>query len=114
MTITPTNLHAGYLLDVTTVALFTNDSTATRTVITAASAHNTHTAALTFDIYIVPSGESVGAAYEIYGSEPVATLKTHKMSALVGQELDPGDVLYGKASTASKIACRISGMKIVS
>lgn len=69
--------------------------------------HNINGSAQTFNLYVVPNGQTVGNVHQIYGDKSVASKDTYiiDMEKLL---LDNGDSLYANASANSAIVTTIS------
>lgn len=69
--------------------------------------HNTDGTARTFNLYVVPNGQTIGNVHRIYGAKSVSSQDTYiiDMEKLL---LDNGDQLYANASANSAIVTTIS------
>lgn len=69
--------------------------------------HNINGSAQTFNLYVVPNGQTVGNVHKIYGTKSVSSNDTYiiDMEKLL---LDNGDSLYANASANSAIVTTIS------
>lgn len=76
-----------------TSALMYTAPALTSATIQAASATNPTAGAVAVNIFLVPVGQSVGAAYRIL-SQNVPAGATANLSAIVNHKLEPGAMLY--------------------
>lgn len=76
-----------------TSALMYTAPVLTSTSIQAAAVTNPTAGAVTVNIFLVPVGQSVGAAYRIL-SQNVAAASTANLSSIVNHKLEPGAMLY--------------------
>jgi hypothetical protein len=90
----------------TTVAtpIYTSSGSSATTVL---YFHNTDGSSQSFNLYVVPNGQSVDTVHRVYGTKPVASQDTYiiDMEKLL---LDNGDQLYANASANSAIVTTIS------
>lgn len=84
----------------------------TRVRILAASAVNDTTTAKYLSAHRVPSGGSVGDDNMIINQKTVGSRESVPLWELVGQVLEPGDVLSAVAESASQITVHVSGVSI--
>lgn len=76
-----------------TSALMYTAPALTSTAIQAASATNGTAGAVAVNVFLVPVGQSVGAAYRIL-SQTVLAGGTANLSAIVNHKLEPGAMIY--------------------
>lgn len=77
--------------------------------ISAATACNTSSTDETLDVWILPTGTAAVDSNRLIKAMNVsATQEGDGLALLVGQTMDPGDILHVRASTASAINLRIS------
>ena len=81
--------------------------------ISAATLNNTSGAAVTVDLYIVPSGGTAGAANQIASalSVPMSGSAPTIVSALIAQTIPPGGTLQAKASAGAAVSIFVSGYR---
>ena len=84
----------------------------TRVRILQASAVNDTTSTKYISFHRVPSGGSVGDATIIINQKALASRESVPLWEIVGQVLEPGDLLSAIAETASQITVHISGVEI--
>lgn len=70
---------------------------------------NTHTAAITVSVSVVPTGGTAAGSNRILSSYSVAAGDSIRLDELTGALLGPGDFISGIASTASKVAFVVTG-----
>lgn len=88
----------------------------TKTRLTEIVLTNSHTAAVTVDIYAVPSGGSYTNANRLFaGSSPYGLTLSPGETKLIGLNtvLEPGGTLQMLASVTNVIGCRASGYEVV-
>ena len=96
-----------------TGAIAYTSQTGVRTRITAASIVNTEAATTyTCNIYKIPSGGSAGASTKIINTRTLQAMETYPCPELIGQILEPGDVLDADASTTLKLNFIVSGVEL--
>jgi hypothetical protein len=84
-----------------------------REKVVAAAICNTETATpYTFNAYKVPSGGSAGASTKIINTRTVQGGETYPGYHLIGQVLEPGDILDFDASTTLKLNCIVSVVEL--
>lgn len=83
-----------------------------KTIVDKFTATNTDSGSLTLTLYIVPSGQSVGATYTILSAKSIGAGVCQDCTEMQNQILESGDQIYAKASSANKIVARSSGREI--
>jgi len=84
----------------------------TKAIIDKMSATNTDVGSQTITVYIVPSGQVVGAEYTITSAQSIGAGASVDLTEMKNQILESGDKVYAVASVASKVVSRISGREI--
>lgn len=86
----------------------------TRCVITKCNLRNTDaTTVYKATLYIVPSGSSADATNMAMDAQSIDPKKVYSaLDEMVGRILEPGDLIYGFADTASKISVAAGGLLI--
>ena len=80
--------------------------------ILAATATNDTTTAVTYTLYIVPSGDSAGVANLVCNAQPLNDSESNTVNEIIGHVLEPGDTLQGLASTADQVTLTVSGVEV--
>lgn len=83
----------------------------TNTIIDKFTAFNTDAAEITLTVWLIPSGGSNDDTNKIV-SQTVSAGTASDVTMLQNQILGPGDSIFVKASTASKLVVRASGRKV--
>jgi hypothetical protein len=73
--------------------------------------HNADASARTFNLYVVPSGETLGTVHRIYGAKSVAAGDTYIID-LEKILMDDGDRLVANASANSAIVTTLSYVSV--
>lgn len=91
-------------LTTTATAIYTSSGTTATTVM---YFHNLNGSAQTFNLYIVPSGQTLGNVHKVYGSHSVNSNDTYilDMEKII---LSNGDAIYANASVNSAIVTTLS------
>lgn len=76
------------------------------------TACNDTTTNVTFKVYKVPSGASVGDAYYIINDKTLISKDTYECPEVVGQVLDPGDKIYFHPSAADQVSFMLDVVEI--
>lgn len=87
-------------------------ATSVRTIIDKFTVTNTDSGSLTITIYLVPTGQSVGASYKVVSAFSISAGATQDFTSLQNHILNSGDTIYANASSASKMVARVSGREI--
>lgn len=95
-------------LTTTATAIYTSSGTTATTVM---YFHNIDGSAQTFNLYVVPSGETLANVHKIYGSHSVNSGDTYvlDMEKII---LSNGDALYANASVNSTIVTTLSYVSV--
>lgn len=104
-------LQAKYVEDTLTAQTLLN-SAGTRALVDKVTVTNTDAGAQTFTAAIVKSGDTISAEDTLISAKSIAAGESYACPELVGQVLEPGDVLHLDASVASKLIVRITGREI--
>jgi len=73
---------------------------------------NRHTAAITVDVYVTPSGSVLNARHKIVNTMTLAVNETLSLGALVqGMMLGEGDFISVKASVANVLSVHLTGVE---
>lgn len=72
---------------------------------------NDTTTNMTFKIYKVPSGQSVGDEYLILQDHNLGSKETYTCPEVVGQILDAGDMIYCHPSAANQLSTILDGVE---
>jgi len=84
----------------------------TRTKLLAASVVNDTTTPAYISFHRVPSGGAVGDANMIINQKIVGSRESVSLWELIGQILEPGDLLSAIAETADQLTVHISGITV--
>lgn len=109
MAYTELSLIDGTLLTGSDVTLYTCTAPVVSTIIKEISVCNTTSSVYTFDIHIVPSGQTVGDQYALFKGVTMQPNET-KIFGL-STVLEVGDFISGVASTTSVLAISASGVE---
>ena len=90
-------------------ALYTASTSNIRAQVIAATLSNPTAGALTFSIWLVPSGSSATDATVIYDGASLAAGEVVVLDKLIGHVLNSGDAIHGVASSATSLTYHISG-----
>ena len=85
----------------------------TRARIIKANACNDTTTVPTMTFYLVPADGSAGPTNLLINGRALPGSGTDSLRELVGQVLEPGDAIYGLASTASQVTVDIGVVEVV-
>lgn len=92
----------------TASALYT--ATNCKATITAATACNNHTANVVCNVYLVPSGGSVGASTRVVKDRQIAPNETYGFyEELRGKQLESGGAIYISSDVGSVLTIGING-----
>lgn len=105
MTVTPKALNA-VALPATAASLYTANNC--RTTITKATITNQGTLNNTYSFYIVPSAGAAGSGNRIVFDEVLSGKEGVTVSKLIGQVLNPGDMLWGEAPVTTTMIFKLS------
>lgn len=103
---TPTRFYLGYVPATTTSEIY--EVTTDGAVLTHISFYNNYNLSETIELWIVPSGESVGDEYKITQGT-LASETSEDLSPIKGIILENGDKIYAKTTTASQVSLLICG-----
>lgn len=113
MSYTPKNIVDGTLVPTSVTTLYTVPDKA-RCIIRKVAFSNTYTSAATVTLYLIPAGGSSGDAYVIgQKARTVSPGRDYVPSAAIGQILEAGAMIAAVASSAGRIAVRISGVEVL-
>lgn len=73
---------------------------------------NNTAGAVTFDMWLVPSGGSSGASNQVIQDRSVNAGETYTCPEIVGQWLNAGQFVVAQASAATSLTLRISGIEV--
>ena len=104
---TPTRFYLGYVPDATTTEVY--EVVDDGAILTFINFYNNNATPETIEIWVVPTGESVGDEYKISQGN-LATVSNSDLSPLKGMVLSPGDKIYIQTTTADKVTCYLSGV----
>lgn len=98
------------------IATYYTVPTLTKTRLTEINLTNSHTSAVTVDVYAVPSGGSYGNANRMFaGSSPYGLVLSPGETKQIGMNtyLEEGATLQMVASVTNVVGCRASGIEVV-
>lgn len=73
---------------------------------------NNHSSAITFDLYIVPSGATAGAQHKVVNARSMAAGETLSLSSMIqGLMMGDGDSIKVKPSVTSVLAVSLTGVE---
>src|SRR5919108_1543290 len=107
MAVRPVAAVEGVQLTTSTATYYT--ATNKKFTIDKATVTNTTAGAVTFDLYLVPTGGSAGATNQLYKTQSVASNASLTLDAIIGHTLENGGTIQAVASAATSLALRISG-----
>lgn len=73
---------------------------------------NTTAGAVTFNLYLVPSGGSAGVTNQIVDTKSVGVDETYVVSEAIGHWLDVGGFISAGASAATSLTLVVSGVEV--
>ena len=82
------------------------------TVLDVVSVANVGSNTAVLNLYLVPSGGTVGVGNNVLVSRSIAPGETYLSPEMVGQVLASGDALYAKSDQANSLVLRASGRVI--
>jgi len=102
-------LQRGYTaqLAAASAALYTCP-TGTRARVLKCTATNDTTTAVTFNIYLVPSGSGEGVTNLLINTKTLGDKDSYTCPEVVGHVLEPGDAIEGVASVADQVTIVLS------
>lgn len=107
--ITPKRLVAGSALT-GSLATYYTAGTGVTAIVKEIVLCNTHTAAITVDVHIIPTGGSGAVANQIFQDLALQAGETKMFS--VSEVLTAGYFIQALASTADKVALTVSGVEV--
>ncbi len=90
-------------------ALYTSSTSNVRAQIVAFTLTNPTAGALTFSVWIVPSGSTAVDATVVYDGASIAAGEALILDKMIGHALNSGDAIHGVASSATSLTYHISG-----
>lgn len=111
MNVTAKTLANSAYVPTTAATIYTAPSLTT-TIVDKCTMTNTSATAATVNIYIVPSGGTLGASNLITSALSIPGNTAQVLNEMQNQILNAGDMIAVSAATASVIVARISGREI--
>ncbi len=108
------NIANGEIIGATDTTLFTSPTTILRAIITQARLINYSAGAITVDLYILLSGESVSDEFKALASKSIAADETYLISEIIGNSLPQGATIVASASSAASISFSATATQVTS
>lgn len=110
MSVTGSRLVSGSQIAGSNTTYYT--ATNVRARIDKCTATNTTAGAVTFNLYLVPSGGSAGVTNQIIDTQSVAAHSDYTCPEVVGHWIEKGGFLSAGASAATSITLVVSGIEV--